>query len=141
MPAEPQVVQAVLISAPFVPAIGAALAGTGKAEEEPKHGEFGNQARHKQGKKTHVCFGIPQGPEGFSFCWKWQQEVVWRSSALGLSPCPPSSGLAAEEAAPMVCPKDPCEVPQGQRLSRANDTEGLNKPQNSPPETTKQGKC
>lgn len=44
VPAEPQVVQSVLISAPFVPAIGAALPGTGKAEEEPKHGEFGHQA-------------------------------------------------------------------------------------------------
>lgn len=44
--------------------------------------------------------------------------------------CPPSSSVAAKEAAPMVCPKDPwiCEIPQVQRLSRANDTEGLNKP-------------
>lgn len=66
-------------------------------------------------------------PEGSSFHWQWHQKVLWTSSALN---CPLVPGLAAKEAAPMVCPKDPwlCEVPQVQRLSRANDTEGLNKP-------------
>lgn len=121
------------MAAPFVRAIGAALAGMGQAEEEPKHGEFRHQARQNQGKTPCLLRGlcVTHGgePEGSSFLWKWHQKALWIPSASELSPCPSSSVLAAKEAAPMVCPKDPslCGVPQVQRLSGANDTEGLNK--------------
>lgn len=103
--------------------------GWGRQRRNPNTGNSG-----KTRKKTQVCFGglcvtHSDEPEGSSFHWQWHQKVLWTSSALELSPCPPSSGLAAREDAPMVFPNVPwlCEVPQVQRLSRVNDTEGLNK--------------
>lgn len=54
VPGEPQLGQGVLLAAPFVQAIGAALAGMGKAEEEPKQGI---QARQNQEKKSVFALG------------------------------------------------------------------------------------
>lgn len=71
MPAEPQVGQGVLVAAPFVPAIGAALAGMGKAKGEPKHREFKDQARQNQEKTPCLLWGLcvthRDEPEGSSF--------------------------------------------------------------------------
>lgn len=146
VPAEPQVLQGVLVAAPFVLAIGAGL-GQERQRRNPNMGNSGIRPGKNRKKLLCLLWGLcvtyRHEPEGSSFHWQWQQEVIWTSSALELSPCVPSSHLAAKEAAAMVGPKDPwlCEVPQVQRLSRANDTEGAEQTQNSPPETTKQGKC
>ena len=48
----------VLIAAPFVRAIGASLAGTEKAEEEPKRGEFRLQVRQIQKIKPCLHRGL-----------------------------------------------------------------------------------
>lgn len=106
--------------------------GTGRGGTQTRGIQASGQAKN-QGKTPCLLRGLcvthGDEPEGSSFLWKWHQKVLWTPSALELSPCPSSSVLAAKEAAPMVCPKDPslCGVPQVQRLSGANDTEGLNK--------------
>lgn len=71
MPAEAQVGQSVLVAAPFVRAIGAALAGMGEAEEEPRHGEFRDQAGQNQETTPCLLWGLcvthRDEPEGSSF--------------------------------------------------------------------------
>lgn len=68
-------------------------------------------------------------PEGSSFHWQWHQKVLWTSRASELSPCPLSWGVAAKSCTNGLPQRPPwlCGVPQVQRLSRAKDTEGLNK--------------
>lgn len=63
----------VLITAPFVRAIGASLAGIEKAEKEPKHGEFRLRVRQIQKIKLCLCWSLHvthgNEPDGSPFHW------------------------------------------------------------------------
>lgn len=148
----------VFIAAPFVPAIGASLAGIEKVDGKPEHGEFRLWVRQVQ--KDRAYTGV------FVWPWKWAQwlslppapfhwhcKVVCTSTACVIGPLfPPPPFWPPRKLHQWLALRTlPSAVAEFRRLRRFKCcTEQrvlktilgkLNEPRNSPPETTKQGKC